>query len=76
MTSCGTLRGMADEWFTRTEAAQHLKISPRTLSRWVEHGRCPVHRTPSGVPRFLRSELDELMTSDPPAAAERPNALL
>ncbi len=68
---------MTDEWLTRDEAAAHLKISTRTLTRWTEHGRCPVHRTPGGRPRFLRRELDELMTSDPPtAAARRSNALL
>lgn len=59
------------EWLTRQQAADHLKISPRTLSRWVEHGRCPVHHTPGGRPRFLRDELDAVITSDPPTATER-----
>lgn len=80
MSPCGTLRGMTDDvptWLTRAEAAAHLKISTRTLSRWVEHGRCPVHRTPSGEPRWRLDELDALMTSDPPArAARRTQALL
>ncbi len=72
---CDTLRGMNDEWLTREEAAAYLKINPRTLNRWVQHGKCPRHRTPGGAPRFLRRELDELLRPDPPRGGRTPATL-
>lgn len=69
---------MADEhyeWLTRQQAADRLKITPRTLSRWVESGRCPVHRTPGGRPRFRSDEVDALLTSDPPRTGAAPAML-
>jgi excisionase family DNA binding protein len=54
------------EWLTLTEAAQYLKIQPRTLALWVRQKKVPAHRL-SGVRRcvyrFLRNELDAMLTS-------------
>jgi excisionase family DNA binding protein len=52
------------EWLTAREAAQHLKIKPRTLVAWARQGKVPAHRL-SGVQRcvwrFLRTELDAIL---------------
>jgi excisionase family DNA binding protein len=54
------------EWLTTTEAAQHLKLKPRTLTQWAREGKVPAHKL-CGVSRctwrFLRSELDAMLTS-------------
>jgi len=61
------------EWPTAAEAAAHLKVRPRTLLLWVRQGRVPAHRL-SGVRRcvwrFLRSELDAMLTSSSAGAAQ------
>jgi excisionase family DNA binding protein len=56
----------ATEWLNKREAAALLGVSERTLMRWVQLDRCPVHRTPGGAPRFRRDEVDALITPDPP----------
>jgi excisionase family DNA binding protein len=52
------------EWLTSNEAAQYLKIRPRTLIAWAREGKIPAHRL-SGVQRvvwrFLRAELDAIL---------------
>lgn len=61
------------EWLTAAEAAAHLKVRPRTLLLWVRQGRIPAHRL-SGVRRcvwrFLRSELDAMLTPSSAGAAQ------
>ena len=61
------------EWLTAAEAAAHLKVRPRTLLLWVRQGRVPAHRL-SGVRRcvwrFLRSELDAMLTPSSAGAAQ------
>ncbi len=64
------------EWLTRQQAADRLGVSARTLSRWVEHGRCPVHRTPGGRPRFRVDQVDALIAPDPPRTEQHVDALL
>lgn len=55
---------MASEWLNATEAAEHLRVKPRTLLLWARQGKIPAHRL-SGVQRtvwrFLRSELDAML---------------
>lgn len=52
------------EWLTANEAAQYLKIKPRTLLQWAREKKIPSHRL-SGVERcvwrFLRGELDAML---------------
>jgi len=55
---------METEWLTANEAAQYLKVKPRTLLQWVREGRVPAHRlsgTLRCVWRFLRPELDAML---------------
>jgi excisionase family DNA binding protein len=51
------------EWLTATEAAQHLKVRPRTLLLWAREGKILAHKL-SGIHRriyrFLRHELDRM----------------
>jgi excisionase family DNA binding protein len=63
-----------NEWLTATEAAAHLKVRPRTLLLWVREGKVPAYRL-SGVRRcvwrFLRSELDAMLTPSSAGSADR-----
>jgi len=43
---------METEWLTANEAAQYLKVKPRTLLQWVRERKIPAHRL-SGVWREL-----------------------
>jgi len=52
------------EWLTAREAAEYLKVRPRTLLLWARQGKVPGHRL-SGIQRciyrFLRHELDLML---------------
>ena len=53
-----------NEWLTVNEAAEYLKIQPRTLALWARQKKVPAHRL-SGIRRciwrFLRTELDAML---------------
>ena len=55
---------MEIEWLTAKEAAEYLKVRPRTLLLWARQGKIPAHRL-SGIRRriyrFLRRELDLML---------------
>jgi excisionase family DNA binding protein len=61
------------EWLNTTEAAQHLRIKPRTLVVWAREGKVPGHRL-SGKQRvtwrFLRQELDAMLEPSSAVPAE------
>ena len=61
------------EWLTVGEAAQHLKIKPRTLLLWVRQGKVPAYAL-SGVRRrvwrFRREDLDSSLLSKPVVSCE------
>ena len=68
---------MENEWLTATEAAQYLKVQPRTILKWAKQGTIPAHAL-SGCKRvtwrFLKSELDNVLRTGramlaPPSAA-------
>jgi excisionase family DNA binding protein len=60
-----------NQWLTATEAAQYLKVQPRTILKWAKEGGIPAHPL-SGSKRitwrFLKSELDGAMLASPSAA--------
>jgi excisionase family DNA binding protein len=62
------------EWLTASEAANHLKVKPRTLLLWARQGKIPAHRL-SGVRRcvwrFLRTELDAMLGASSADSADR-----
>lgn len=51
-------------WLTTNEAAQYLKIKPRTLLQWARENKVPAHPL-SGIQRrvwrFLMPELDAML---------------
>ncbi len=55
---------MTTEWLTANEAAEYLKVQPRTVLKWAKQGRIPAHPL-SGFKRvtwrFLKSELDAML---------------
>jgi len=55
-----------NEWLTLHEAAEYLKIQPRTLSLWARQGKVPAHKL-SGLQRcvwrFLHAELDAMLNA-------------
>ena len=60
----------AEEWLTSSEAAAHLKVKPRTILQWAKDGKIRGHvlsGTKRCTWRFLRSELDAILTT--PSAA-------
>ena len=62
---------MENQWLTASEAANYLKVKPRTVLKWAKEGRIPAHRL-SGATRitwrFLKAELDRAMLTPPSAA--------
>jgi excisionase family DNA binding protein len=58
-------------WLTAKEAAEYLRVQPRTVLKWAKEGRIPAHPL-SGSKRitwrFLKGELDAMLA--PPSAAE------
>jgi excisionase family DNA binding protein len=59
------------EWLTAYEAAQYLRVRPRTILKWAKQGSIPAHAL-SGSKRvcwrFLQEELDRAMLRSPSAA--------
>lgn len=51
-------------WLTITEAARHLKVTRRTLYRYMDAGRLPYYQIGEKGPRRVRkSDLDALLTA-------------
>lgn len=51
-------------WFTKEEAAEYLRVSTRTLDRWVAGGRLHAYRKSRKLIRFRREDLDAFMTGE------------
>jgi excisionase family DNA binding protein len=50
-----------DEYLTKREAGQYLKVSPRTINRWIVEGRIKAYRGPLAL-RFKKEDLDKALT--------------
>lgn len=50
------------EYVTYHEAADILRVSPRTLLRYVAAGHLSPSRLPTGQPRLRRSDVESLLT--------------
>jgi len=46
---------------TKAEAAELLKVKPRTIDEWMRRGRIPFCKLPSGTVRFRRDQLLEFL---------------
>ena len=54
---------MEKELYTQREAAQRLRINPKTLRRLVREGRLPEVRLGPRLPRYRGQDLDALVVS-------------
>ena len=55
---------MENNWLTANEAADYLKVQPRTLLLWARQGKIPAHKLSAihrCIYRFLRRELDLML---------------
>lgn len=50
------------KWLTKDEAAEHLRVKPRTIDRWAADGKIQKYKI-DGLQsvRFDRDELDRLV---------------
>jgi len=71
MTDRSTVAGMTQrpthdepEYLTIAEAAKVLRVSQRTLQRYVADGKVNTRRTPGGHPRFRREDIEKLLLVD------------
>ena len=51
------------------EVCRALQINEATLRQWADRGRLPVYRTPGGHRRFLREDVEALMSANGGVAA-------
>ena len=63
MVQIMTQRQDPDHLLTKPEAANHLRISIRTLDRWIDAGTLPVVRLGSRSVRIRQSDIDALIAS-------------
>lgn len=60
----------APVWLTLAEAADWLRVSPRTVQRYVADGLLTPLRTPGGHPRFRMADVEAaLVTAGPDRAS-------
>lgn len=52
---------MSSKLLTEDEAAERLRIAPRTLSRWRSVRQGPVFRKMGGAVRYAESDLDDFI---------------
>jgi len=61
------------EWLTAREAAEYLKVRPRTIVQWAKEGKVRGHRL-SGCTRitwrFRREELDAMLCGPSAVSAD------
>lgn len=49
-------------WLTRAEAAERLRVSPKTIDRWTREGRLTKHKVGDlQSVRFAAAEVDKLV---------------
>jgi putative resolvase len=52
---------MSDELLTTAEAAKMLKVSQKTIDRWVRLGHLRAVRLPTGRYRVSRAEIERML---------------
>lgn len=69
---------MQSDWLTTEEAAEYLKVKPRSLLLWVRQGRVQAYAlsgTKRRIWRFLREDLDTALLAHPVIASGSPTVL-
>ena len=49
---------------TPAEVALIFRVDPKTVTRWARAGRLSYKRTPGGHRRYLRSEVENMLSSE------------
>lgn len=57
-------------WMSLGEVCRALEINEATLRQWADRGRLPVYRTPGGHRRFLREDVDALLSRNEPTGTD------
>ena len=73
-----TFQNSTSEWLTANEAAEYLKIKPRTLQLWAREGKVrgyPLSGTKRHIWRFRRQDLDSTLLSKPMLSCSTPAVL-
>ncbi len=52
---------VSDEWLSTGQAAERLGVHRSTLVRYIEEGRLPASRLPTGHYRIRRADLEKLL---------------
>jgi excisionase family DNA binding protein len=55
---------MSDELLTTAEAAQMLRVSQKTIARWIRLDQIPAVKLPSGQYRVRRRDVEKLLAED------------
>ena len=66
------------DWLTATEAAQYLRIKPRSLLLWVRQGKLQAYAlsgTKRRIWRFRKEDLDAALLASPVIRSESPTVL-
>lgn len=59
---------------TPAQVAAMFQVSPRTVSRWVREGKLVGFRTPGGVNRFRKADVEKLRAEfEPPGRDIQPD---
>lgn len=56
------LQSVSEQWASVEEIAQHLKVKPDTVYKWIERKDIPAHKV-GRLWRFKISEVDEWVRS-------------
>lgn len=51
-----------DGVYTVAEVAGLLKVTPKTVTRWIASGEVSAYRLPSGMLRIPKSEVEQLLS--------------
>jgi excisionase family DNA binding protein len=68
---------MQTDWLTASEAAEYLKVRPRSLLLWVREGKIKAYAlsgTRRHIWRFRKQDLDAILLSRPVVISEMPAA--
>ena len=66
------------QWLTTAEAANYLRVKPRSLLLWVRHGRMQAYAlsgTKRHIWRFRQEDLDSALLSHPVVGCMPPTVL-
>ncbi len=73
ITPCTDLQVVESPWMTAREAAEYLKLKPRTLQNYVSRGLVPVSISVTNTKRFHKNDLDNWLSNGKQNFLESPS---